>query len=487
MTEPDPLYDEWPQRVDVVVVGGGTAGIVAAKTAARFGVDVVLIERERTGGDCLWTGCVPSKALIAAASAAASARYSHRFGVDSGTPRVDFPRVMEHVHGSIAHIAPIDSPEALTADGVIVVHGDAVFTGPNSLTVNSRPLHFGQAILATGARPSVPPIDGLGSVDYLTSDTLWNLKSLPERLLVIGAGTIGCEMAQAFARLGSNVTLVGRAATILPKEDDTASSVVDAALREDGVTVLTSTSIVEIGADSARTDSGLRVEFDQVLIAVGRTPRTDSLGLDAADVDVDERGYVVVDDHLATSNPHIRAAGDLTGHPQFTHTAGMHGSLAASNAVLGLPRSIDKTGAPRVTFTDPEIASVGIDIKAARRIAGLRLQTLQHEYVDRAVTEGETGGSTTLVLDRKHRIVGACVVGPRAGETIGELVLAVKLGVRTRDVAGASHPYPTYNDGPWNAAIADVRTQLDSPLAARAFGTLAQVRTAWVRRRQAKA
>jgi pyruvate/2-oxoglutarate dehydrogenase complex dihydrolipoamide dehydrogenase (E3) component len=477
---------EWPANVDLVVVGGGTAGIVAAKTAAGLGTSVVLIERERTGGDCLWTGCVPSKALIAAASAAAATRSAHRFGVDVGPTRVDFPRVMAHVHGSIDRIAPIDSPEALTAAGVTVVYGDAVFTAPNTVTVCSRPLHFALAVITTGARPTVPSITGLASVDYLTSDTLWDLASLPERLLVIGAGNIGCEMAQAFARLGSEVTLVGRASTILPKEDASASAVLSNALREDGVKVSTSTTVVEIDARSALTDSGRRIQFDQVLVATGRTPRTDSLGLDAAGVAVDERGYVVVNDRLATSNPRIWAAGDLTGHPQFTHTAGMHGSLASSNAVLGLRRSIDKTGTPRVTFTDPEIASAGIDVRAARRIPSLRVQTMRHDEVDRAVTEGRTDGFTTLVLDGKHRIVGANVVGPRAGETIGELVLAVKHGLRTRDLAGATHPYPTYNDGPWNAAIADVRAQLHSPVAARAIGTVAKLRRRWVRRQNAR-
>ncbi|MDV8009178.1 dihydrolipoyl dehydrogenase family protein [Rhodococcus sp. IEGM 1318] len=474
---------EWPEKADLVVVGGGTAGIVAAKTAAGFGIRVVLIERERTGGDCLWTGCVPSKALIAAASAAATARSAHHFGVDVGETRIDFPRVMAHVHRSIERIAPVDSPEALTAAGVTVVPGNAVFTSADTVTVDGRPVHFLQAIIATGARPTVPPITGLDSVAYLTSDTLWNLTSLPQRLLVIGAGNIGCEMAQAFARLGSDVTLVGRAETVLPKEDESASSLLANTLGEDGVTVVTSAEIVDIDARCARTDSGCTIEFDRVLVATGRTPRTESLGLAAAGVSVDGRGYVVVDDHLTTTNPRIWAAGDLTGHPQFTHTAGMHGSLAASNAVLGLPRMIDKTGTPRVTFTDPEIASAGIDVRTARRIPGLRLQTLEHAEIDRAITEGRTGGFTTLVLDGKHRIVGASVVGPRAGETIGELVLAVKHGLRTRDLAAATHPYPTYNDGPWNAAIADVRAQLNSPIVARATKTVAKIRNAWVRRR----
>lgn len=474
-----------PATIDLVVVGGGTAGIVAAKTAAAFGAEVVLIERERTGGDCLWTGCVPSKALIAAASAAATARSAHQLGVDVGEIRVDFPRVMAHVRRSIEHIAPVDSPESLTAAGVTVVHGDAVFTAANTVTVDSRPLHFLQAILTTGARPTVPPLSGLDRVDYLTSETIWDLTSLPQRLLIIGAGNIGCEMAQAFARLGSDVTLVGRAATILPKEDQTATALLEAALDDDGVTVLTSTEVTELDSGSALTDSGQRIEFDQVLLATGRTPRTETLGLDAAGVAVDDRGYVVVDDHLATTNMRIWAAGDLTGHPQFTHTAGMHGSLAASNAVLGLSRTVDKTGTPRVTFTDPEIASAGIDTRTARRVPGLRLQTLRHDEVDRAVTEGKTNGATTLVLDSRHRIVGACVVGPRAGETVGELVLAIRHGLRSRDLAAATHPYPTYNDGPWNAAIADVRTQLDSPLISRPINALAKIRRTWVRRRSA--
>ncbi|WP_201010577.1 NAD(P)/FAD-dependent oxidoreductase [Rhodococcus sp. NKCM2511] len=468
-------------RADVVVVGGGTAGIVAAKTAAGFGVRVVLIERDRTGGDCLWTGCVPSKALLAAASVAQTVRSASRFGIDTQPPRVDFARVMQHVHGSIAEIAPIDSPEALTAAGVDVISGNAVFTGPNTVNVGTRMLHFGQAIVTTGAHPTVPAIDGIEHVDYLTSDTLWDLKDLPQRLLIVGAGSVGCEMAQAFSRLGSDVTLVGRSATILPREHPEASSILTQALTDEGVQVLTSTAVVRIDDGSATTETGVEIAFDRVLVATGRTPRTASLGLDRAGVEVDDDGFVRVDEHLRTINPRIWAAGDLTGHPQFTHTAGVHGSLAASNAALGLNRKVSTTGMPRVTFTDPEIASAGIDVRTARQ-RGLRLQTLDHHHVDRAVTEGRTTGSTTLVLDAKRRIVGACVVGPRAGETIGELIIAIEQGLRTRDLAGATHPYPTYNDGPWNAAIADVKAQLGSPVVSRVTATLAKARGAWIRK-----
>lgn len=468
-------------RADVVVVGGGTAGIVAAKTAAGFGLRVVLIERDRTGGDCLWTGCVPSKALLAAASVAATVRTASRFGIDTEPPRVDFARVMQHVHSSIAETAPIDSPEALTEAGVHVIHGDAVFTGPNTVMVGTRRLQFGQAIVTTGAHPTVPAIDGIEHVDYLTSDTLWDLKDLPQRLLIVGAGSMGCEMAQAFSRLGSDVTLVGRSATILPREHPEASSILTQALADEGVRILTSTAVVRIDDGSAVTDSGMDIAFDRVLVATGRTPRTASLGLGLAGVELGENGIVRVNENLRTTNPRIWAAGDLTGHPQFTHTAGVHGSLAASNAALGLNRKVSTTGTPRVTFTDPEIASAGIDVRFARH-RRLRLQNLDHHHVDRAVTEGRTIGSTTLVLDAKRRIVGACVVGPRAGETIGELIIAIEQGLRTRDLAGATHPYPTYNDGPWNAAIADVKAQLGSPVVSRATAALAKVRGAWIRK-----
>jgi pyruvate/2-oxoglutarate dehydrogenase complex dihydrolipoamide dehydrogenase (E3) component len=249
----------------------------------------------------------------------------------------------------------------------------------------------------------------------------------------------------------------------------------------DGIDVLTAATAQAITEQTLTLTDGRRIWFDRVLVAVGRDPRTDSIGLDAAAVIVDRRGYVEVDQHLRTSNPRIWAAGDLTGHPQFTHTAGVHGSIAATNAILGLRRTVNKTSEPRVTFTDPEIAVVGIDPQTARRIPGLRVDTLPHSHLDRAIADGNTRGLTQLVLDGKHRIVGASIVGPRAGETIGEMVLAVKLGLRSRDLAGATHSYPTYNDGPWNASIADVRSQLARPVISRLIAVLARVRNSWLR------
>ncbi len=470
-----------PDGADVVVVGGGTAGIVAAKTAAGFGAKVVLIERDRTGGDCLWTGCVPSKSLIAAASAAAAIRRGTAFGISTSAVTVDFPRVMAHVRQAIAAIAPVDSPTALTEAGVTVVSGSARLEGPRTVAIGDDRLVFGQAVLATGARPAVPDLPGMAKVDYLTSDTVWDLTELPQRLLVLGGGSIGCELAQAFARLGSDVTIVESADMLVPREDPAAATALTASMVADGVDVVVGATAQSIDERTLTLADGRHLRFDRVLVSVGRVPRTDSIGLDDAGVAVDHRGYVTVDDHLRTSNPRIWAAGDLTGHPQFTHTAGMHGSIAATNAVLGLRRSIDKTGEPRVTFTDPEIAVVGIDPHTARRIRGLKIQHISHCHLDRAIAEADTGGHAQLVLDRRHRIVGASIVGPRAGETIGELVLAVRHGMRTRDLASATHPYPTYNDGPWNASIADVRSQLARPAASRLIATVARARRYWLR------
>lgn len=471
------------KRTDLVVIGGGTAGIVASKTAAGFGARVVLVERDRTGGDCLWTGCVPSKALIAAAAKAAAMRRGEAFGITASNVNVDFPRVMEHVRGAIAAIAPVDSPRALNDAGVTVVSGSARFTGPQTLAVDEDEFTFTQAVIATGAYPAVPDVPDLKDLDYLTSETIWEIVELPPRLLVLGGGSIGCELAQSFARLGSEVTVVEAADTLVPREDPAAARALTTAMIADGVDVMTAATAQSITGQTLTLADGRRIGFDRLLVAVGRVPRTAEIGLGAAGVDVDDRGYVTVDDHLRTTNPRIWAAGDLTGHPQFTHTAGMHGSIAATNAILGLRRTVAKTGEPRVTFTDPEIAFVGIDPQTARQTTGLHVETLHHSHLDRAIAEADTAGLSQLVLDEKNRIVGASVVGPRAGETIGEMVLAVKQGLRTRDLAGATHPYPTYNDGPWNASIADVRGQLGGPVISRLIKTLARVRTTWLRLR----
>ncbi len=470
---------------DLLVVGGGTAGIVGAKTAARLGARVLLVERERTGGDCLWTGCVPSKALLAAGGVAASARHGHRFGIGVDGVTVDFAKVMDHVRETIQHIAPVDSIEALEKAGVSVRTATARFTGPGSAEVDGTPVRFRQALVATGAFPAVPPIPGLSDVTYLTSETVWGLSELPTDLVVLGGGSIGCELGQAFARLGSRVSVVEGAPRILPREDPFAAAELARVLVQDGVEVHTGSGVASVeptgpGSGVLHLEGGHQVPFSCLLVAVGRAPRTQDIGLAEAGVEVDDRGFVVVDNLLRTTNPRIWAAGDLTGHPQFTHTAGVHASLAASNAILGVRRKVDVTAVPRVTFTDPEVAAVGVGTD--RVATGLRTIDWSHSHVDRAVTEGATGGFVRLVVDTRGHVLGATVVGPRAGESLGELTLAITQGLTTRDLAGVTHAYPTYNDGPWNAAISDVQDQLGRPATRRALGALARARTWWVAR-----
>lgn len=465
---------------DLAVIGGGSAGIVGAKTAASLGARVVLIERERTGGDCLWTGCVPSKTLLASAHVAAVARTAHQFGIDVGPVAVDFPAIMRRVHRAIADIEPLDSPATLEQAGVTVLTGHARFTGEGRLQVDNTVVPYRRALLATGARPAVPAIPGLESVPYLTSDTLWGLQSLPGRLAILGGGSIGCELGQAFARLGSEVTIVEGLPRILPREDSYASEVVLASLQADGVLVHTGQRAVSVSAtgDGSGTliitdsETTTPVAFDQLLVAVGRAPNTGDTGLDAAGVILDDRGFVVVDPMLRTTNRRIWAAGDLTGHPQFTHAAGVHGSLAASNAVLGLRRRVDLRAMPRVTFTDPEVAAVGATTGATDLPDGLRQITRDHRDVDRAVTDGSIDGFARLAVDSRGRIAGATIVGPRAGESLAELTLALRKRLRTRDLAATIHPYPTYADGPWKVAIDDMQARLSSPGTRRATGLL---------------
>jgi len=474
------------QPWDLLVVGGGTAGIVGAKTAARLGARVALVERHRTGGDCLWTGCVPSKALLAAAGRAAEMRSGRRFGIGVDDVAVHFETVMDHVRGSIESIAPVDSVEALEAAGVRVISGHALFTGPTTISVEGSPAHARRILLATGAAPAMPPIPGLSSTNAYTSEDIWELASLPRRMVVLGGGSIGCELGQAFARLGASVTIVEALPSILPREDPDAATLVRQALAYDGVELLEGHSAVNVAGDRSSgtvtvqsSETTREIGYDLLLVAVGRRPRTSDLGLDMAGIATDPRGFVVVDRHLRTTNPRVWAAGDLTPHPQFTHVAGVHGSLAASNAVLGLRRSISPAAIPRVTFTDPEVAAVGAptwNSSETSATSDVRFVTRQHSETDRAIVEGRTDGFARLATDSKGRIVGATIVGPRAGESISEVTLAVKLGLTTRALAATVHPYPTYADAAWNAAIADVQERLARPTTQRWLGRLVRAR-----------
>ena len=475
---------------DLLVVGGGAAGIVGAKTAARLGARVALIERDRTGGDCLWTGCVPSKALLAAAGHVAGARYGAALGVTVSGVSVSFPAVMGHVRSAIASIEPADSVAALEEEGVRVLHGSARFTDRGTVQVHGVAIAYRHALIATGGEPAVPPVPGLAAARPLTSDSIWALEALPDRLVVMGGGSIGCELGQAFARLGSRVTLVEALPRLMPREDPDAVALVHAALERDGVEILTSHRAVAVhgepgqGGQIVLENGGEQrmLDYDVLLVAVGRRPRSADLGLERAGVAIDARGFVAVDDHLRTSIRRVWAAGDVTPHPQFTHLAGVHASIAATNAVLGLRRRVNLSAVPRVTFTDPEVAAVGAASWTPPGEPSPHTVTREHADVDRAVAEGRADGFARLVLGPRGRVLGATVVGPRAGESLAELTLAVRKGLTATDLAGTIHPYPTYGDGPWGAGVAVVQQRLGTPAAQRLTGAIVRVRRAMTAR-----
>ncbi|GAA1346918.1 dihydrolipoyl dehydrogenase family protein [Arthrobacter roseus] len=452
-------------EIDLLVIGGGTAGIVGAKTATQLGARTILVESSRTGGDCLWTGCVPSKTLLAAAARAATEH------VLTGN-RTDFSAVRTRIASAIAAIEPDDSPQALESAGATVVAGTARFTGPGTAEIDGRPISFRQALIATGSAPSIPPIPGLEAARVVTSETIWDLEEQPRRLVVVGGGPIGCELGQAFARLGTSVTLISRS-RILPREIPDAADLIRGSLTSDGVTVIEDDGVEKVTVDAddtstVHTTGGLGFEADVVLLATGRQPRTKGLGLDTVDVQCGASGHVLVDNGMRSSNPNIWAAGDVTESPDFTHLAAVHASVASSNAVLGLRRTVSTT-IPRVTYTSPEVGAVGITDSTSPEYT---TSTIHHSDGDRAITENEIEGMTQLVIDKRGRIVGGTIVGPRAGESLGELTLAVQQRLRTRDLAGVTHPYPTYNDALWNAATAHARSSLEGPLVKAGVGVL---------------
>ncbi|MGQ3298501.1 dihydrolipoyl dehydrogenase family protein [Reyranella sp.] len=441
---------------DVCIVGGGSAGLVVAAGAAQLGLDVVLIERALMGGDCLNYGCVPSKALIAAAKAAQAQRNGAIFGIAPVEPAVDFGKVMDHVAGVIAAIAPNDSVERFEKLGVRVLQEEARFTGRTELQAGSHRIRSKRIVLATGSRPSLPPLPGLADAPHFTNETLFANRVLPSHLVVLGGGPIGLEMAQAFCRLGARVTVL-EASTCLAKDDPELAAIVVARLRREGVQLHENMKVARIertaGGIAAVLEDGRRIEGSHLLIATGRVPTVDGLDLDKAGVAHDRRG-ITVGDSLRTSNRNVWAIGDCNGRYAFTHMAGHEASLFIRGALFRAPARLDPSIVPWTTYTDPELAQVGLNERDARARHGDGIRVLRWTFAenDRAQAERETEGLVKVVTDRRGRVLGAGIAGPQAGELIQSWCLALSGRLKISTLASFVPPYPTLGETAKRAA-----------------------------------
>ncbi len=436
---------------DVIVIGGGAAGLVVTGGAAQFGLKVALIEKAgKLGGDCTHYGCVPSKTLIHSAKVASLIRRAAEFGLEPPELRFDFARVTAHVHQVIAHFEKEhDDPERFRRWGADVIFASARFVSPHEIEADGRRLGARKFVLATGSRPLVPPLEGLEAAGYLTNESVFDLKRLPPSLLVLGGGAIGLELAQAFARFGARVTVVEMLDRLLPLEDPEISAALRAILEAEGITIHTGTKALRADSRDGRKvllcDRGgrdLRLEADEILVAAGRAPAVEGLNLEAAGVAHGRKG-VQVDARLRTTAKHIWACGDAAGPYQFTHVAEYHAGIVIRNAVFHLPAKVDYRVVPWATFTDPEVARVGLTEEEARQ-QGIPHEVLRFPFkdVDRAVTEVEPHGLAKFVVG-KGRILGASILGPHAGELIHEAVLAMQARLPFRKIADAIHVYPT--------------------------------------------
>lgn len=438
--------------VDLCVIGGGSGGLSVAAGASQMGARVVLLERGKMGGDCLNYGCVPSKAMIAAAHAAHAIRRARRFGIEAGEPAVDFGRVHAHVHGVIGAIAPHDSVERFEGLGVKVIQEHGRFIGRNRVQAGDTVIEAKRFVISTGSRAGVPPIPGIETVPYLTNETVFDLEAAPEHLIVVGGGPIGSELAQAHRRLGCRVTIL-EMFKILGKDDPELTEVVTNRMRGEGISMREGIKVLGIEPSGAGIavrieENGVeeRIEGSHLLVSAGRIPNLDGLDLEKAGIEYDKRG-VKVDARLRTTNRKVFAIGDAAGGFQFTHVAGYHAGIVIRNALFRLPAKVDYTALPWVTYTDPELAHIGLTEAQAREKFG-DIRVLRHGYAenDRAQAEAETDGFVKVITTAKGVVVGASIVGAHAGELIQCWLLPIGKKMKVGQIAGLIIPYPTLGE-----------------------------------------
>ncbi len=440
-------------KTDLCVIGGGSGGLSVAAGAVQMGADTVLIEGGKMGGDCLNYGCVPSKALIAAAKKAASLDHASDFGVTGERPNVDYGAVMDHVASVIAGIAPHDSVERFEGLGVNVQEGYGRFISPKQVEVNDTIVEARRFIVSTGSSPTAPPIPGLEEAGYLTNENLFENREMPDHLIVIGGGPIGMEMAQAHRRLGCKVTVL-EAFKALGKDDPDLTAVALKALRGEGIDIREGVKIANVSRDTGGVS--IKLETDQgeetitgshLLVAAGRKPNIDRLNLEAAGIEYDRSG-IKVDARLRTSNKKVFAIGDVAGGYQFTHMAGYHAGIVIRNALFRLPAKVNYDAVPWVTYTDPEIANVGLTEAQAREKFGddIRVLTFEYKENDRARAELRTEGLVKAITSKKGKILGAGIVGLQAGELIHPWTLAISSGLKISAMASFIAPYPTLGE-----------------------------------------
>jgi len=468
------VYADYPKPEsydrDIVAIGAGAGGLVSSYIGAAVKARVTLIERHKMGGDCLNFGCVPSKALIRSAKLMDSINHSAHYGVETASGEIDFAKTMERVHNVIKKIEPHDSVERYTDLGVDVIKGEARITSPWTVEVNGKTLTTRNIIVATGAQPFVPPIPGLDKVDYLTSDNLWNITRLPKRLVVLGGGPIGSELTQAFTRLGSEVWQVEMVDRIMNREDPEISEMIKQKFIEDGVNVMVNTKAVGVEIDDSgekqlvceRDGENIRIAFDEIIIAVGRSARSTGFGLEELDISTRRNGTIEVNEYLQTRFPNIYAVGDVAGPYQFTHVASHQAWYASVNSLFGTFKKFraDYRVIPWATFTDPEVARVGLnETEAKEQNKPYEVTTYGIDDLDRAIADSADHGMVkVLTVPGKDKILGVTIVGTNAGELIAEYVLAMKHGLGLNKILGTIHIYPTmseankYAAGEWKRA-----------------------------------